>query len=255
MTSAERLAIHHKRQIDRAISEAYARLAVGSLARTTFADLLCCVRKRAPRLLAAPVVNGCHVGVEALVNLSRFANAHVRSIALWPGSESSWQRTVSSLAQHLVGKYPVPKFLATAWYATDELYAERKREWFVAHAAGASFRSLDLPMRMTRKMQQIFLTSSDHLGIEYAMRRAELLGLGVPEELVTPVLATRSATDLRNGDFWRTVWLFLSANARASDPTQIAPMIDFVHAVRHERVTMERRRDWSFGNRRSHSSR
>jgi hypothetical protein len=38
----------------------------------------------------------------------------------------------------------VPAFLAASWYATDDAYAEKKREWFVAHARGASFRSLDL---------------------------------------------------------------------------------------------------------------
>jgi hypothetical protein len=70
-----------------------------------------------------------------------------------------------------------------------------------------------------QKMEHIFLNSHDHLGIDYAMRRAELLGLGAPAELVQAVLATPLATDLRNGDFWRTVWLFLIANARAIGPS------------------------------------
>jgi hypothetical protein len=103
----------------------------------------------------------------------------------------------------------MPAFLTASWYATDDPYAERKREWFVAHARGASFRSLDLPIDMTRKMEHIFLMSRDHLTIEHAMRRAELLALGAADELVRAVLATRSATDLGNGAFWRTVWMFL----------------------------------------------
>jgi hypothetical protein len=51
----------------------------------------------------------------------------------------------------LVGTYAVPAFLGASWYATDDRYAEKKREWFVAHARGASVRSLDLPITMTRR--------------------------------------------------------------------------------------------------------
>lgn len=239
MSSAERFVRHHKQQTDRAISQAYARLVANTLASATFGALLHCVRSRAPRLLDAPVVNGHHSGVEALVNLSRFASAHVRTTTDWPGTSASWRQAVCSLAQHLVCTYAVPPFLAASWYAVNDVYAEKKREWFVAHARGASFRSLDLPIVMTRKMEHIFLTSHDHLALEHAMRRAELLALEASDEVVQAVLATRLATDLRNGELWRTVWTFLIANARAIDPAQIGPMIDFIQAIRHERVAVE----------------
>ena len=137
--------------------------------------------------------------------------------------------------------YKVPPFLAASWYAIDDEYAERKREWFIAHAQGASFRSLDIPVVMTRKMEHIFLESHDHLAIEHAMRRAELLALGAPLATVRAVLATRLASDLSNGGFWRTVWMFLVAHAREIEPTQIAPMIDFIQAIRHQRVVVETR--------------
>ena len=238
MSSAERFVRHHKAHTDRAISQAYARLATDPRACATLTELLHRVRTRSVRLLAAPVIAGRHPGVEALFNLSRFATAHVRPVADWSGSEACWQGAVSSLAQHLVGRHVVPRFLAAAWYA-DDGYGERKREWYIAHAAGASFRSLPLPLRMTSRMEHIFLGSHDHLGIECAMRRAELLGLGVAEELVRAVLKTGLATDLRHGDFWRTVWRFLIANARALDPAQVGPIVDFVHAVRHESVAVE----------------
>jgi hypothetical protein len=190
-------------------------------------------------LLDAPVVNGHHPGVEALVNLSRFTWAHIRAVVDWLGTSASWRPAVCSLAQHLIGKYAAPAFLAASWYATDDAYAEKKREWFVAHARGASFRSLDLPIDMTRKMEHIFLTSRDHLTIEQAIRRAELLAFGASHELVKAVLATGSATDLRNGAFWRTVWMFLIANESAIALAQVGPMLDFVQAIRHERVAVE----------------
>jgi PcfJ-like protein len=239
VSPAERFARHSKLQTDKAISHAYSRLTAHSVPRAIFTELLAVVRERSRQLLMLPMANGHHPGIEAIFNLSRFADAHVRSIAQWSGSQASWQGAISALAQHLVGKYPVPRFLGAAWYATDGTSSERARRWFIAHASGVPFRSLDLPLRMTRKMEHIFLGSPDHLGIECAMRRAELLGLGADDELVRAVLTTRLGADLSNGEFWRTVWLFLIENSQAIDAAQVGPIIDFVHAVRHERVAVE----------------
>ena len=239
MSSAACFVRHGKLQKDRAIHRAYSRLAPNSSAHATFTDLLHSVRRRSAAILAAPVVDGHHLGVEALFNLARFVASHIRSTESWSGSDASWQRAISSLAQHLLARYPIPPFLGSAWYAVSESCSESKRRWFVAHSAGASFRSLDLPMRMTRKMERIFLGSEDHMAIEHAMRRAELIGLGAHDDLVEAVLATRLGTDLTNGEFWRTVWRFLIANSPAVAPAQVGPLIDFLHSLRHERVMVE----------------
>ncbi len=239
MSWSERSVRYHKRQTDCAISHAYARLAGDALAVAKFHELLHCVRNRAARLLEASVLDGHHPGVEALVNLSRFGNAHLRPAADWSGTTSSWRLAVSSLAHHLVCKYQVPVFLASSWYSTEDATSDKKRGWFIAHASGVSFRSLDLPIVMTRKMEHIFLASHDHLAIEHAIRRAELLALGVPAEFVQAVLSTRLATDLSNGTFWRSVWSFLIANAGFIEPSEIGPMIDFIQAIRHNGVKVE----------------
>lgn len=238
MSSGTDFVRHQKRQTDRAVSRAYARLSADSLVRTRFAELLESARRRSA-ILAAPVVGGCHLGVEALQNLARFDRWHVRSIVSWPGSEAAWQGSIRSLAQHLVGRYAVPGFLASAWYAVDGPFAETKRRWYVAHGRGASFRSLDLPLSMTRRMENVVLASDDHMPIEYAMRRAELVGLGAEGELLDAVLVSRLGTDLTHGEFWRTVLQFLVANTRVIPATQVAPLIDFLHSIRHERIAVE----------------
>jgi hypothetical protein len=240
MLCSERFVRNHKRQTDCALHRAYSRLASDPLVFEKFHALLHCARSRAPRLLEAPIVDGRHLGAEALVNLSRFHAAHLRPVANWTGTPSGWRAAVASLARHLVCEYTVPAFLAGSWYAMDS-GADTKRGWFVAHSRGASFRSLGLPIAMTRKMEHIFLASPDHLPIETAMRRAELLGLGAAPECVQAVLSTRLGTDLRNAGFWRTVWLFLIANARDVDPARIGPMLDYIQAVRHERITVPTR--------------
>jgi hypothetical protein len=141
---------HHERQTDRALGRAYRRLACDARALARFEALLSRVRAFAPRQLEAPVRNDRHPGVEALVRLARATGATVRTAASWPGSALSWQGAVHSLAQHLLCRYRVPAFLGAAWSAHDA-FADAKRGWFVAHGAGTPFRSLDLPVRLTRR--------------------------------------------------------------------------------------------------------
>lgn len=238
MSCSERHVQAHRRLTDCAAHRACADLAPDQLAFTKFQELLICARQRGPRLFDAPVAHGRHPGIDALVHLARFRGAHIRSLSDWEGSTLSWRPAVSSLAHHLTCRYRIPPFMASVWYARDTA-GDRKRAWVLAHSRGASFRSLDLPINMTRKMERIFLESQDHLALEPALRRAELLALGLPIEFVKAILSTRLATDLQNGEFWRTVWMFLAAHAGEMDPTQIGPMIDYIQAVRHDRIRIE----------------
>lgn len=238
MSWSERRVQDHRRQTDRAIHRAFGPLACDPPTFAKFQELLICARTRAPRLFDSPVVDGRHAGVEALFHLARFRGAHIRSTDDWAGTSSSWRPAVSSLAQHLTSRYQVPVFMSSVWHAGDAA-GDRKRSWVIAHSRGTSFRSLDLPMTMTRKMERIFLLSQDHLTLEPALRRAELLAFDLPAELIQAIMMTRLASDLRNGDFWRTFWMFLASHVGEIDPAQVGPIIDYIQAVRHERVRME----------------
>jgi hypothetical protein len=57
-------------------------------------------------------------------------------------------------------------------------------------------------------MEHIFLDSDDHMEIDYARRRAELMGLGADAGLVELVLASRVGNDLTHGEFWRRYGCF-----------------------------------------------
>lgn len=233
--SSNHFARHHRLQVDRCLSLAYARLA-GAPAREAFDRLLQATRERAPRILEPRACATHHPGIEALVQLAGAALSFRRAAEGWNGSAASWQGGVHALAQHLLCAHPVPAFLGAAWYATDDPFADAKRRWFVAHGAGASLRSLDLPIRLTRRMEHLALKAPAHVSIEHALRRAELLGLGASPALANAVLAARPAQDLRHGTFWRSAWQFLIANADAIPLDQVGPIVDFLHGVRHEHV-------------------
>jgi hypothetical protein len=238
MSWSERCVQDHRRQTDRAIRRAYGHLASDPLTFSKFQELMICARRRAPRLFEASVTNERHLGVDSLFHLARFRSAHIRPAADWTGTPSSWRPAVWSLARHLTCDYEVPAFMASVWQAGDAA-GDKKRSWVIAHSRGASFRSLDLPITMTRKMERFFLASQDDLALEPALRRAELLALGMSVEFINAILSTRLATDLRNGEFWSTVWMFFIAHAGEINPTQIGPMIDYIQAVRHDRIQIE----------------
>jgi hypothetical protein len=129
---------------------------------------------------------------------------------------------VHAFTQHVFGTYPTPRFLASAWFTDNALH----QRWFIAIAQGASLRSLNLPIALTRRMGHLFLATPDHYSIVHALRRAELLALGASPALVTAVLATRLGSDLSD---WRRrlTWL---ACVEDLDLDQVGPIIDFLHA-------------------------
>src|SRR5262249_49126405 len=58
-----------------------------------------------------------------------------------------------SLESHLLGLYPVPGFMDSVWDLPAGPEAFRQQAWFIRLARGASFRELNLPLVLTRKME------------------------------------------------------------------------------------------------------
>ena len=227
---------HAKARCDRAVSQVFAELARNPRALARFVALLRLARERSA-LLERPTVRGVHVlEVDALRNLASFDADFLRPGERWSAIGSSGLTAIASLAEHLFSPYPVPTFLASAWLGDGATSSLRKRRWYVAHARGARFRELDLPIAMTRRMERFFLGSPDHLSIERGMRRAELMGLGASPNLIDAVLATRLGRDLAHGDFWRTFLEFLTRFQREVAPSDVGPMVDFLQFIRHEAV-------------------
>lgn len=226
---------HQKRLTDQAIGEVYSRYSNGDPHLAAFEQLLAAVRRVGRVLLAAPPVEGRHLGVTALANLARFADRFVRDPETWRGFDGSLPGAIASLSQHLLGRYRVPPFLAKAWYAVDE-HGELKREWYAAHAQGAPFRSLAPQLGMTRAVESEFLKTPDHFEIVAALRRAELIALGAEPPLVEAVLATLVASQVENALFWRSFFQLLIAERSKLELHQVGPMVDFLHTIRHQRI-------------------
>ena len=236
MSKSTLFARHARRRTDQAVSRAYQSFARAPERAGAFAALMDAVRRRSGFLRSPEIAGRRVLQVDALRNLATFVGDFARPVRDWPGSAGSFHRVLASLARHLFVRYEVPAFLASVWLGDDGAFARAKRRWYIAHGNGRRFRDLDLPMSMTRRMESLFLASPDHLTVEQAMRRAELTALGASPALADAVLATRLGRDLRNGAFWRTVIAFFVKVDADLDPATVGPIVDFLQAVRHERV-------------------
>lgn len=172
-----------------------------------------------------------HVHVDVLRNLLAFRDAFIRSPDAWPGMRGHPLRVVEALAGHLFGSYPTPRFLASAWFGGATPDRVERRRWFIAQATGQPFRKLALPIAMTRQMVHLFLNETpDHLAIDPALRRAEVLGLGGSRALADAVLATHLAEDFRDPERWRTVLAWLVRCGDTVDLVELGPLVDFLRA-------------------------
>lgn len=236
MSRAIRFARHARRQTDTAIGRAYRALSSDSRRTAAFSELLSAVRKGSNFLVRPEIEGGRHLQIDALRNLAGFADEYLRSPRTWPGARGSVLCIAASLAHHLLGRYRVPKFLARVWFGGNGAEENERRRWSVEHARGLRFRDLARPWRMTRRMEHLFLASADHLTVEQAYRRAELLALGAGPDLIRTVLATRLGEDLSHARFWRTVMAFFVREENHLDLAMVDPIVDCFQALRHEPV-------------------
>ncbi|MGC4119917.1 MAG: PcfJ domain-containing protein [Myxococcales bacterium] len=224
---------HGRRLFDAAL-----RCALRSFAspqsRDSFERLVRVARERSSLLGWAPGPRQRLVQLEALVNLASWQGEHLREPERWEGACGHPLAVVASLAAHLLAAHPAPRFLASAWLGGDERAAWRR--WYTQHVRGQPFRSLALPMPMTRRMEHLFLHSPDHLAVDHALRRAEVLALGGSAELAGRVLDTRLAHVFEPADFWRRTLEWLVRWEDEIDPAQIGPIVDFLFGVRCEAV-------------------
>lgn len=218
---------HARACVDAAIHHAFVSLRTLSRQRAFFERLLRIAQARSDVMVHPTNVDGDVALVVALYNFVAFERELVRAPELWLGARGHPLQVVASLASHLFGRYPTPRFLASAWFGAHDRIDRRR--WFVAYASGERFRSLALPIAMTRKMEHIFLRTPDHVVVEHALRRAEILAVGGTPELVDALLATRLAGHFDDPERWRVALVWL-ANCDFVNLAEIELLVDYLRA-------------------------
>lgn len=224
---------HTRKCLDAAVRRALDSLAPRPAVRGAFARLLTVVHARSDLLRAPPDRDGAFPHLDALVNLARFHRDVLAGAYDWHACGHPLL-VIHSLAGHLLGRYPTPRFLGSVWFGGNSAAERLRRGWFVQHARGRRFRTLSLPLAMTRRMEHAFLHSPDHLDVNRALRRAEVLGLGGSPQLANAVIATRLGRSFEHGAAWREAIAWLVRWSDDLDLAQVGPIIDYLQAMRHE---------------------
>ena len=169
--------------------------------------------------------------LSGLVELTRWRRHWRRPIEKWCSPKSDSRRAVfASLANHLLAMFPVPEFMATAWWRRDDA-GPAHRELFVHIARGNNPRTGPAPVPMTRRIAHHFLHAPAGYSIEQAVRWAQVIALGGTPDMAGACAATRLGESLDNNTFWMSVIRWFVAHP-TFDLHQVGPVIDFIRNVK-----------------------
>lgn len=147
--------------------------------------------------------------INRLRNLAERQSQWLRQGHNWLPSGGSLRVEFRSLASHLLALYPVPSFMDSVWDLAPGAEAFSQQAWWIRLARGASFRELNLPLPLTRRMEHFIRQSPDHHTALQGLRYGETLALGGNIKLAREIAASKLGNRIENPAFWRTVILFL----------------------------------------------
>jgi hypothetical protein len=159
----------------------------------------------------------------------------LRPVEAWlPPGPGGWP-LFTSLAQHLLARYPVPAFMTSVWFDLPPGEVLPQHRWYKHLGLGKNIRTAGLPLRLTKAMAHRFIQAPHHYIAIAALRWAQVRGLGGGEALARAVVGTRLGKTLGNEDFWEGALRFF-VNHPSLDPAQVGPVVDFLQHQRFERT-------------------
>ena len=221
-------------RIDREIKLALDQFYLQPDRRAAFESLVYVVRTRTRLLRPTPGQGrpGWVAPVFLIKRLRNLAERHghwIRPCEDWQPSGENLRPVFRSLAWHLLARYPVPAFLDCVWDLAAGPEGFRQQAWYIRLGRGASFRELNLPLVLTRRMEDFTRQAPDHFTVGQALRYGEVLGSGGSEELAGWIALSRLGREIQHAQFWRTVILFF-VNHPGTEKELVNPIIDFIQA-------------------------
>ncbi len=155
----------------------------------------------------------------------------------WSPSEDNPIPLFSSLAHHLLADYPVPPVLLSPWFRARSPETWRQQDWFIHLGRGGSLRTAGLPIPITRRIAHEFAQAPPQFRVEYAIRWAQVLGLGGTESLAHALARSELGRSFHVEQFWVTVFHFFINNpgipsATSTPSSIISPCRSSRHASR-----------------------
>ena len=170
----------------------------------------------------------------------------LRPAEWWTPAPTCAHAELALLAEHLFARYPVPRFMASAWLVGEPGKRAAEHGWYKLLGAGGNIRRAGIPLRITHAIAHRFLRAPDHMTPVAALRWAQvvtLAGEDDAERLARAILDTRlgRAIDDRDGEaFWESV-VFFFLRHRELDLGHVGPIVDFLQHPLHRGMPMKGR--------------
>ncbi len=227
---------HAKAMIDRSIRRALAP--TYSKPRKTFLRLLTEIRGRSDLLRPARFQGRIDLGwldaiLGAILALTDYRRDWLRPVEAWEPAGSNPIRLFSSLAHHLLAEYPVPPVLLSGWFLGPDWDGRRQRRWFLRAGAGFSLRVVGFPIDLTRRMAHELAQAPVHYPVPFALRWAQVRGLGGSDSLARTVAATRLGRRFGDDEFWVTLIHFL-INHPKFDLARVDAVVEYLQDQKFE---------------------
>jgi hypothetical protein len=221
-------------RIDTALKRALDELSRQVERRAAFLRLVACVRAATPLLKPTPGrgTPGWIAPVFLLNRLKNLASRQsqwIRPCEAWHPQPSNLRSAFRSLAHHLLNHYPVPGFMDLVWDLADSPEGFRQQSYYIRLGRGVSFRELNLPLVLVRRMEHYVRGAPDHYSLSQALRYGETRGLGGSEGLAREVASGRLGQKIERPEFWRTVLIFFVVHPEMK-LEHVNPIVDFIHA-------------------------
>jgi hypothetical protein len=169
--------------------------------------------------------------VGGLMALTSHRRDWLRPVGQWEPRESNASPLFSSLAHHLLAYHPVPPVMLSAWFRGLGWPGYRQQCWFKCVGRGASLVGVDFPLRLTRRMAFEFANAPVEFSIPFALRWAQVRGLGGSDGLARAFAAAGIPERCVADEFWIKLIHFL-INHPELDRGRIASIVGCLHDLR-----------------------
>lgn len=172
-----------------------------------------------------------NTGLDALLHLARFHRHWLREPEAWQCGNADTATEISSLARHLLTRFPLTMLLDEAWFAGFGEDQEAHRQWFVHLGSGGRLEDLRFSLPMTHRAAHFFLLAPVHFSITPALRYGQVRALNGREPLAQALAESFLRERQEDESFWFTVTTFL-ANRPEIPISQIGPLLDYIRSRR-----------------------
>lgn len=170
--------------------------------------------------------------IPVLVRLASHESDWIRSPKEWePDLQMDPESLLNSLIDHLLVRYPLPRFAYHAWHIVGPLH-HVERDWFCHLALGNNLRTFRgwLP-QVSRKAVHLFQTAPADFSMKEAVRFGQVQAIWNDAEIAERIVKSRIGLDFENDDIWLPLFEMWAASGLSVD--LLLPVADYLWADAH----------------------